>query len=138
GLTGDVFHRHERAAMIFAHVKYDDNVGMPQASDGAGFARESLPQLLVVLKVVLQNLDRNQPVEDGIVSEIKRPHAAGTETALDFVSADATECHAAVSARQLWGVVPRDPQMTERRWQPSTATRAGADTERAATARPDP
>ena len=92
-LAGDVLHRHEGQAVGLADVEDDDDVLVAEAGDGPGLADEPLAELLVVLVLVLEHLDGDEPLETRVPSQVERPHAAGAETALHLVLADVTGGH---------------------------------------------
>ena len=62
---------------------------MIQRGNGAGFAFESLAQILPLGDVLRQNLDGDDAVEPGVARLPHLPHAAGAKGGEDLIWAEA-------------------------------------------------
>jgi hypothetical protein len=92
-LTGDVLHRHERAALVFSDVVDDDDVRVAEARDGSSFAQEALAQFGVVLEIFFEEFDGDEPIQLRIPGQVQRTHAAAAKATLDLVPSNAAGNH---------------------------------------------
>ena len=75
----------------------DDDVRVSKPRNRTRFSNEPLAQFGIVLKIVFQQLDRDESIEAGVAGEIQSTHAANPEATLNLISADVTE----VTARHV-------------------------------------
>ena len=80
-------HRQKRQALFLAEVVNGDDVAVRQLRGGARLAEEAIPQLGLRMELRGNDLDRNDPGEQGIERLVDGPHAALAEQLGDFVSA---------------------------------------------------
>src|SRR5262249_31369182 len=71
----DVFHRDERLVVVLADIEDGDNVGMLEAAGRSGLADETLAELFVV-ELLLEQLDRHQPIDTWIARQQNLAHPA--------------------------------------------------------------
>src|SRR5690606_8768252 len=71
--AGDIFHRQVRLALVFTHRVDVDDMWVLHLRVESGLAKEAAPRLVVGHA---QHLDRDGPVEHGVVPEVHHTHAA--------------------------------------------------------------
>ena len=83
-LSRDVLHRDERSVIVFTGVEYGDDVGVVELAGGADFAREALPQGLV-LEAFAEQLDGDEAIDGGVPREVEGSHTTMRELARNLV-----------------------------------------------------
>ena len=87
-LAVEVLHDDVRILVMLAEFKDDDDVGMLEHADGAGFAQKTLAHLGVVGEAGGHDLERDQTPENGVAGLVHHAHTAAADQFDDLVLAD--------------------------------------------------
>ena len=87
----NVLHYDVTRFLVDSSVVYTDDVGVRQAAGSMRFVKEHLAVAVARFHVIellgMRDLDRDLPVDIGIVTEVNRPHTAAINLFDDFVFA---------------------------------------------------
>ena len=86
-LTFQTLHYEKVNIVLMANIIQRANPRMIQGRNGPSFPLKPLLQIRIGRKMVGQDLDRHGPVEPRIAGPIHLPHAARTQSGLDFIRA---------------------------------------------------
>ena len=81
GLSDEQLHRYERTGVVLLDGVDGANAGMAQGRGGAGFAKEALESLRVLLVFLGDEFESDAPAELGVFRFVDDAHAAGAEFA---------------------------------------------------------
>ncbi len=87
-LAGEVLHGQIRLSLVLAEVVDRDNVLVRQLPGGAGFAKEPLAAFLVGVNRSGDDLDRDDPLQQGILGAVHHAHATLAELFEEDIAAD--------------------------------------------------
>ena len=80
-------------AVAFFNVVNRADVGVIQSGSGLGFASKAFQRLVVFRKFLGQELERDKPMELGVLGLIDHAHAAATELLHDPILQDGLADH---------------------------------------------
>jgi hypothetical protein len=84
-LAFDIIHREERLALDLTDFVDGDDVCVPQAGGGLGFAMESLDGLLAGERAKEEHLHSNDPVQADLAGPVNNPHPAVGDLFQQFI-----------------------------------------------------
>ena len=85
-LALDVFEDDVLASILLAAVDDGDDVRVLQLCDGAGLSLEPLDEVLVLVVLLVENLERDVALEERVVGPVDARHPAVTDYLLQLVS----------------------------------------------------
>jgi hypothetical protein len=83
-----IFHGEVRLALVLAQVVDGHDVFVRQVPGGASLSEEALPQLRIELLRSQYELERHDPLEDGVERAVDDAHAALSELFLELIPAE--------------------------------------------------
>ncbi len=86
GFPGDVLEDDELMAVLFPAVDDGDDPRMAQPGGGAGFTTEALDVLLVIRVAVVQDLERDHPLQQPVVGAVDVRHPADPDELLELIT----------------------------------------------------
>ena len=92
-LPFEQLHHDERTSLPFSDVEHGADVGVLKPGSGAGFAPKPLERLLVLGVLVGKELQRDRPVQTGILRAVDAPHPPTSDLGDDSVVRDLLADH---------------------------------------------
>ena len=104
GLALHVLEHDVGRALVLAEVDHGHDMGMGQPGDRARLAPESLELVRVVGDVAMHELDRDPPLQRGVVRAVDRGHAARADLLVEAIAVvELGADHLVLDPYVLWG-----------------------------------